>query len=467
MTQLGAVSTRIGEMEGFVKDVERKPKCRWIEIGSDVTEEQKEVIDRLSLKLSKRCMAVLKQVICFDPERWGLEEMLAIWAKIMKPRRTDWLLVLKKLKELDHPLYFEVAELALLEESFEPHIRDYTKIIHGYGKANRLQDAENMLSVMNSRGFNCDQISLTAMIDMYSKADNLRRAEETFNKIKLLGEPLDNRTYGSMIMAYVRAGMLEQGEYLLKEMDAQEIRAGSEIYKALLRAYSVRGDTEGAQRVFDAIQIASITPDVKICGLLINAYGLARKSHMARIAFENMRRAGLEPNDKCVALVLSAYKKDNKLNDALGFLIELEKEGVIIGKEASETLAGWFGELGVAKEVELILKEYITSEEVPCHDSVTIDASRTNDDRAEDTVWLKSSPKSGKMSQECHQREVVSRKEPPRKCSLVTPTNQKKVASQPRITKKVNCMAWYSPTSCIILGQTRPLHYHQFCYILP
>ncbi|CAM8899501.1 unnamed protein product [Rhodiola kirilowii] len=453
MTQLAAVSTSIGEMEGFVENVERKPKCRWIEIGSDVTEEQKEVIDRLSLKLSKRCMAVLKQVICFDPERWGLEEMLASWAKIMKPRRTDWLLVLKKLKELDHPLYFEVAELALLEESFEPHIRDYTKIIHGYGKANRLQDAENMLSVMNSRGFNCDQISLTAMIDMYSKAGHLRRAEETFNKIKLLGEPLDNRTYGSMIMAYVRAGMLEQGEYLLKEMDAQEIRAGSEIYKALLRAYSMKGDAEGAQRVFDAIQIASITPDVKICGLLINAYGLARKSHMARIAFENMRRAGLEPNDKCVALVLSAYKKDNKLNDALGFLIELEKEGVIIGKEASETLAGWFGELGVAKEVELILKEYITSEEVPCHDS-----ARTAEEKEPSTLLgqmmteqktlygSRARPRAGKCPKNVISGKLASRKEPPRQCSWsqLTPTNQKKVASQPQITKKVNGMVWYS-----------------------
>lgn len=85
-----------------------KPKWRWIEIGSEVTEEQKEVLDRISPKLSKRCLAVLKQVICFSPERWSLEEILASWAKIMKPRRTDWLLVLKKLKELDHPLYFAV-----------------------------------------------------------------------------------------------------------------------------------------------------------------------------------------------------------------------------------------------------------------------------------------------------------------------------------------------------------------------
>uniref|UniRef100_A0A7N0SZA2 Pentatricopeptide repeat-containing protein n=1 Tax=Kalanchoe fedtschenkoi TaxID=63787 RepID=A0A7N0SZA2_KALFE len=187
MPRLAAVGTMITR---FVEGVDEKPKCRWIEIGSDVTREQKEAIGRLSPKLSKRCLAVLKQIICYSPERWSLEVMLASWAKIMKPRRTDWLVVLKKLKELDHPLYFQVAELALLEESFEPHIRDYTKIIHGYGKGSRLQDAENMLSVMNSRGFACDQVSLTAMIDMYSKAGHLRRAEETFDKIKLLANTI-------------------------------------------------------------------------------------------------------------------------------------------------------------------------------------------------------------------------------------------------------------------------------------
>lgn len=212
------------------------------------------------------------------------------------------------------------------------------------------------MNVMNNRGFVCDQISLTVFIDMYSKAGNLTRAEETFEIIKLLGEPLDNRTYGAMIMAYVRADMVEEGESLLTEMDVQEIKAGSEIYKAMLRAYSMRGDADGAQRVFNALQIASIIPDVKICGLVINAYGLAGQSHMAGIAFENMRRAGLEPNDKCVALVLAAYKNENKLNEALSFLIKLEKEGVTVGKEASETMASWFGELGVVREVELILR---------------------------------------------------------------------------------------------------------------
>jgi pentatricopeptide repeat protein len=193
---------------------------------------------------------------------------------------------------------------------------------------------------------------------MYSKGGNLTLAEETFEELKLLGQPLDRRSYGSMIMAYIRAGMPEKGEMILREMDAQEIRAGSEVYKALLRAYSIIGDADGAQRVFDAIQLAGIPPDDRTCAVLLNAYGMAGQSQNAYATFENMWRAGIEPTDRCVALVLAAYEKENKLNQALDFLIGLEREKLIIGKEASEVLAEWFGRLGVVKEVELVLREY-------------------------------------------------------------------------------------------------------------
>ncbi|KAK9910727.1 hypothetical protein M0R45_034677 [Rubus argutus] len=346
----------------MTENTEGQPRFKWGVIGPEITEAQQEAIDQLPPKMSKRCQALMKQIICFSPEKGSLCEVLDAWVNIMKPSRADWLAVLKELRIKDHPLYLQVAEIAILEESFEANLRDYTKIIHGYGKQNRIEDAEKTLSNMKSRGFICDQVTLTAMIDMYSKAGRLKLAEDTFEEIKLLGQQLDKRSYGSMIMAYIRAGMPDQGESLLLEMDAQEIYAGSEVYKALLRAYSMIGDTEGAQRVFNALQLAGISPDAKICGLLINAYGVSGQSHKARAAFENMRKAGLKPSDKCIALMLAAYEKENKLQMALKFLMGLEREGIMVGKEAAETLAGWFTKLGVVEEVDLVLREFAANE---------------------------------------------------------------------------------------------------------
>ncbi|KAI6668282.1 hypothetical protein NL676_019396 [Syzygium grande] len=341
---------------------EGRPSFKWVEVGPHATEEQRMAISNLPFKMTKRCKALMRQIIYFDSQRASLSDVLAAWVRIMKPSRADWLAVLKELKKLNHPVHLEVAELALLEESFEANVRDYTKLIHWYGKKDQLQDAEKALLAMKQRGFICDQVTLTAMVDMYSKAGHFELANKTFEEIKLLGLPLDKRSCGSMVMAYIRAGMPEQGEILLREMDELEIFAGSEVYKALLRTYSMIGNTDGAQRVFDAIQFAGIIPDVRLCGLLINAYATTGQSDKAHVAFENMRKAGIEPSDKCVALVLHAYERENKIKKALDFLIHLERDGIVIGKEASERLAGWLCRLGVVKQVELVLREYATKE---------------------------------------------------------------------------------------------------------
>ena len=99
----------------------------------------------------------------------------------------------------------------------------------------------------------------------------------------------------------------------------------------------------------------------------INAYVVAGQSHKACITFENLRRVGFEPSDKCVALILAAYEKENKLNKALDFLIDLERDGIIVGKEASDVLVAWFRRLGVVEEIELVLKEY-ASKQVNCQE---------------------------------------------------------------------------------------------------
>ncbi|KAL6004783.1 hypothetical protein ACLOJK_005339 [Asimina triloba] len=332
---------------------EERPKLIWMKIGPDITDSQKHLISRLPPKMTKRCKAVAERIIYLSGRDGAdLSHLLCMWAKIMKPRRADWLSVMRELKKLEVPTLLQVMECAVEEESFEANVRDYTKMIDAYAKQNCLQDAENVLAAMKIRGFMCDQITLTVLVHMYSKAGNLLRAEETFKEMRSLGLMLDKRAYGSMIMAYIRAGMANCGEKLLREMEDDDISAGREVYKALLRAYSIAGDASGAQRVFDAIQFAGICPDAKLCALLMNAYRMAGQSDKARIVLENLRRAGLEPSDKCVALMLGAYEEEGNLSKALALLVDLEKDGFVIGEEASHVLAKWFGRLGIVDEVE-------------------------------------------------------------------------------------------------------------------
>ncbi|RLM84403.1 pentatricopeptide repeat-containing protein [Panicum miliaceum] len=337
--------------------VSEAPRFRWDTFGSDLSDSQERAIRGLSPKLPNRCKALMTRVVCLSPGDENLGALLAYWVKAMKPKRADWLLVLKELKAMESPLLAEVLEYALLEDYFEANVRDYTKLIHIYGKQKLLQKAEDAFHDMKGRGFPCDQVMLTALMDMYSKAGDLTRAKEIFKEIILLGLPLDKRAYGSMIMAYIRAAMLDKAEDLIKAMEDQQIFVGKEVYKALLRAYSYKGDSDGAQRIFDAIQFAGVVPDTKLCALLVNAYCLSNRINEAVCVIRNMRTAGLTPCDRCIALVLGAYEKANMLETALGFLTELEENGVVIGQEPSQLLAGWFRRLGVVHEVEQVLKD--------------------------------------------------------------------------------------------------------------
>ncbi|XP_062190393.1 pentatricopeptide repeat-containing protein At1g01970 [Phragmites australis] len=337
--------------------VSEAPRFRWDAFGSDLSESQKRAIRGLSPKLPNRCKALMTRVVCLSPGDENLGALLAYWVKAMKPKRADWLLVLKELKAMESTLLAELLEYALLEDSFEANVRDYTKLIHIRGKQKLLQKAEDAFHAMKGRGLPCDQVMLTALMDMYSKAGDLTRAKEIFEEIVLLGLPLDKRAYGSMTMAYIRADMLDKAEDLIKEMEDQQTFAGKEVYKALLRAYSYKGDSGGAQRIFDAIQFAGIVPDTKLCALLVNAYCLSSRIDEAVCVIRNMRSAGVKPCDKCIALVLRAYEKVNMLESALAFLTELEENGVTIGQEPSQLLAGWFRRLGVVHDVQQVLKD--------------------------------------------------------------------------------------------------------------
>ncbi|KAH6812458.1 hypothetical protein C2S51_026220 [Perilla frutescens var. frutescens] len=118
-----------------------RPRLKCLRASPNLSEEQKRVISQLPPKMMNRCKSLMKETICFSAENWSLPRMLASWLK-MKPQRADWLAVLKELERLDHNLYFEMAERAFTEESFEANIRDYTKIIHGYTKQNKLREAK-------------------------------------------------------------------------------------------------------------------------------------------------------------------------------------------------------------------------------------------------------------------------------------------------------------------------------------
>lgn len=108
----------LGELGQITKLQEDfRPTFRWIEIDlNEINDAQRNHIARLPKKLTNRCRALMKQLICFSPEKStssSLSLLLSAWVRSMKPVRADWLVVLKELDNINHPLRLQVYGLSL------------------------------------------------------------------------------------------------------------------------------------------------------------------------------------------------------------------------------------------------------------------------------------------------------------------------------------------------------------------
>jgi len=107
----GESSARSAEAEAEQTAVSKaRPRFRWDTFGSDLTEPQQRAVRGLSPKLPNRCKALVARVVCLCPGDESLGALLAYWVKAMKPKRADWLLVLKELKAMESPLLAEVSD---------------------------------------------------------------------------------------------------------------------------------------------------------------------------------------------------------------------------------------------------------------------------------------------------------------------------------------------------------------------
>ncbi|KAK6918611.1 hypothetical protein RJ641_017033 [Dillenia turbinata] len=78
---------------------DQRVQFRWVEMGYEISEAQKETISQLPAKMITRCKAVLKQIICFSSEKTCLSDL------------TDELIGLLFLKRIDHPLPLQMNQI--------------------------------------------------------------------------------------------------------------------------------------------------------------------------------------------------------------------------------------------------------------------------------------------------------------------------------------------------------------------
>lgn len=337
---------------------------KWGEVADKVHEAGEIIWPEEPKPISGKSKLVTEKILALNEEN-DPSPLLAEWAELLQPSRTDWILFLDRLKEKNPGLYFKVAELLLSEKSFQTDIRDYSKLIDAHAKENRLEDAERILKKMKEDGVVPDLLTCTILVHMYSQAGNLDRAKDTFESLKMHGFQPDLKIYTSMIMAFVNAGQPKLAESLMREMEARDIKPTNEIYMSLLRSFTQHGDHNGAGRIATTMQFAGIPASFEFYKLLVQAYAQAGEPDQARSNFDHMMATGHMPDDECTASMIAAYEKKNLLDKALNLLLQLEKDGLQHGVATYTVLVEWLVKLQLFDEVEELLGKISQLGEAP------------------------------------------------------------------------------------------------------
>ncbi|CAN6238616.1 unnamed protein product [Urochloa humidicola] len=331
---------------------------KWAEVAEREAEAEAHFVPQEAKPVEGKAKKAEERLLSIDPRRGDPVPPMEEWKEEHRPKRVDWMALLERVKARNVELYLKVAEILLAEESFEANIRDYSKLIDLHAKANHVERAEIILGKMKEKGVAPDILTSITLVHMYSKAGNLDRAKEAFEFIRSEGFKPDLKLISSMIKCYISHGEPGQADNLLQYMKDMNIKATREIYTDVIRAYAQQGMVANAQNVHRAMHMAGIESTQELFTMNIEAYGRIGDPENACALFQHMRRSGHEPDDSSIAGVVAAYmKKNNQLDQALLWLLSLEKEGLKPGVKTNLVLLDWLSMLQLVPEAEQLVQK--------------------------------------------------------------------------------------------------------------
>ncbi|OEL27153.1 Pentatricopeptide repeat-containing protein [Dichanthelium oligosanthes] len=350
--RLTALPKRKGEVKFTMYGLDMSDP-KWAEVAERVAEAEAHFVPQEAKPIEGKAKKAEERLLSIDPRKGDPVPAMEEWKDELWPKRVDWLALLERVKARNVELYLKVAEILLAEESFEANIRDYSKLIDLHAKANNVEGAERILGKMKEKGVAPDILTSITLVHMYSNAGNLDQAKEAFEFILKEGFKPDMKLFGSMIKCYLSNGEPGQAATLMSSMNNDmHVKPTREMYTDVIRAYAQQGMMDGAQKVFKQMQLNDIKATPELFTLSIEAYGRIGDPDNAFAMFNVMRRSGHEPDDSSIAGVVAGHMKKNQLDQALHWLLSLEKEGHKPGVKTNLVLLDWLSMLQLVQEAE-------------------------------------------------------------------------------------------------------------------
>ncbi|XP_031476835.1 pentatricopeptide repeat-containing protein At3g22670, mitochondrial-like [Nymphaea colorata] len=194
-----------------------------------------------------------------------------------------------------------------LKSKIQPDAHTFNILIHGWCKAQRLDEAEWTMEEMGRHGFRPCVVSYTSIVEEYCRMKNFQKVDSLLDEMQAKGCPPNVVTYTIVMHALGKAKETDSALQIFERMKRNGCSPDTSFFNSLLYIMGRAGRQEDARRVLDEMINSGNSPNITTYNTLISIACLHSQEEYAIKLLQTMERSSCKPDLQTYAPLLKLF----------------------------------------------------------------------------------------------------------------------------------------------------------------
>ncbi|XP_059286269.1 pentatricopeptide repeat-containing protein At3g06430, chloroplastic-like [Lycium ferocissimum] len=173
--------------------------------------------------------------------------------------------------DLVDSLYEQMAERSIVPNTVTQNI-----VLSGYGKAEKYEEMEKVVSgMLESIDSRPDIWTMNTILSLFGNKGQIEMMEKWYEKFSNFGIEPETRTFNILISAYGKKRMYDKMSSVMEYMRKLSFPWTTSTYNNVIEAFSDVGDAKNMEYTFDQMRAEGVKADMKTFCCLIRGYANA------------------------------------------------------------------------------------------------------------------------------------------------------------------------------------------------
>ncbi|KAM7250498.1 hypothetical protein ACFE04_022381 [Oxalis oulophora] len=255
-----------------------------------------------------------------------------------------------KLMEAKHVL------VQMRKAGFEPDVVVYNNLLYGYAKAGKMADASALLEEMKNKSCYPNENSYTILIQAHCGMEKMEEAMRVLLEMERNGCKADVLTYTTLISGFCKLGKINEGYEILDKMIQNRYLPNQLTYLHIMLAHEKKEQIEECQELMGKMKNVGCVPDGSIYNVVIRLACKLGEIDEAVKAWNEMEASKFSPGLDTYVILINGFIKQQSLVEASEYFKEMVGRGLVstppygILKDLLNSLSR-SGKLEIAKDV--------------------------------------------------------------------------------------------------------------------